>query len=432
MTSHDSTPVDSATSERRPAWPLVVLVARTCVLYGGQTALTTTLLLTFQESDASGGYLSAVLLAVSLPLMLVAPIAGALADRISGRRLIAVGSSVQVIALAAQLLDPAPVLSVALVAVFASGMAVAAASLQVQLPTLVPVERLGRATGWASAAQTTAFMTGPMAAAAIYDASGPRAALSVVAVACVAVLVSACVPDPVPARGAAPGATVVVGDATGGNRFRGMWQVDRTSLVVVLYTGALALMLHPTAVIEVLLVREALGAGAATLGIVGAGWSAGMVCGSLLAGRLAVTTRSMTRWLMVSGGVQAAFLGAAGLSHAPWMLVALYVVGGFWCGATNVARQTLLTVRAPEGRRGRSLSLVVAVHNGVQAIGLGMGGVVVELVDPRTGYVLCGLLGVVATLAFLPWLRATVDQTPADDAATLPADPTGNATSGIR
>ena len=411
MMSQRATPVDSATMDHPPAWPLVVLVARTCALYGGQTALTTTLLLTFQASGASGGYLSAVLLAVSLPLMLVAPIAGALADRIPGRRLVVGGSTLQVVALMAQLLDPRPVLQVALVALFAAGMAVVAASLQVQLPTLVPVDRLGRATGWASAAQTTAFMTGPMAAAAIFDASGPRTVLFVVASACVAVLVSGCLPDSARRGGASPGprgATSLVGDGLGANRLGGLWQIDRTSLIVVLYTGALALMLHPTAVIEVLLVRETLGASAATLGVVGAGWSAGMVCGSLLAGRLSVTTRGLTRWLMVSGAVQAAFLGMAGLSHAPWLLVALYVIGGFWCGATNVARQTLLTVRAPEGQRGRALSLVVAVHNGVQAIGLGLGGVVVELFDPRTGYVLCGVLGVVATLAFVPWLRATV------------------------
>lgn len=403
----------TAVATRRSGRPLPVLVARTGVLYGGQTALTTTLLLSLQEAGASAGYLSALLLAVSVPLMLVAPVAGALADRTRPRLLVAGGSSVQVVSLAGQLLDPAPVLQIVLVAFFAVGMAVVASALQVELPTLVPFERLGRATGWASAAQTTAFMTGPMAAAILFDAYGPQSALTVVAVACVVVLASCALPDSKPWVAITPPDRPAGADAPmraddlrpSSKRSRKLWVVDRTSVTVVVYTGALALMLHPTAVIEVLLVRESLNAGAATLGLVGAGWSVGMVAGSLAAGRLDVTSQPLTRWLLISGGVQAAFLGVAGLAHASWLLVALYVAGGFWCGATNVIRQAMIIVRAPEGTRGRALSLVVAVHNGVQAVGLGMGGVVAGLVDPRTGYVLCGAMGVVVTLAFLPWLR---------------------------
>jgi MFS family permease len=149
-------------------------------------------------------------------------------------------------------------------------------------------------------------------------------------------------------------------------------------------------------VVLVYLVRETLHAGGVWYGGAEASWMAGMVLGSLGAGRLRAEPGQIRATI---AGMALVCAGLAGFAAAPTvaLLLPLSVLAGIGNGYAGTCLSTLLVSRTPDHVRGRVAATANAVFGGAQGVSLLLGGAVAVVLSPRAIYALAGLLGLAAT-----------------------------------
>jgi len=163
-------------------------------------------------------------------------------------------------------------------------------------------------------------------------------------------------------------------------------------------------------VVLVFLIRATLHAGGAWYGVAGAAWIAGLVAGSLGAGRL--RTERVQTWATIAGaGVTCAALAPFAVVPAAWMLVPLSVLGGTGNGCANVCASTLLVTRTPDAERGRVSAAANAALGGAQGVSLLAGGAVAAVLSPREIYAIAGMLGVAVAIAIAVFHAARAART---------------------
>ncbi len=365
------------------------------------TAMADIALLLHQQSANSAHWAVAPLLAAAtLPLVLMVPVAGWLADRYDSRRTLLVAGLWQAACCAVLALSPAQPVLLALVALLAVGTSVTAATVGALVPALVGPDQLGAAS---SLRQTTAYgaaLLGPALGGVMYGLAGLRVPLladaATYAVTAVAVLA---------VRTRRP--AVVVGEPTGTWDGLRLIRRDRALTALLVLIVSLVVVGEVSNVVEVFLVRETLHASAATFGLLLGVWTAGMVGGGVVVGRL--RSQASWSWALLVGGV---LLGGAvvvmGVAPSAGWLVAPNLVGGVGNGLLNVCTTALSMARSPEPVRGR---VGAAINGAARAAGLGsllLGGVLAALLAPRTIFVLVGLAALLVIVACAaPLVRAT-------------------------
>ncbi|GAA1093736.1 MFS transporter [Kitasatospora arboriphila] len=261
-------------------------------------------------SGGDGTALGAVMAARILPVVLVLPVAGIVADRLGPRRVALAADvlrcAVQA-ALAALLLTDRPPLwgTAALVALWGLGEGFGLPALGALVPGLVRDRaRLADANSLLGLARSTSTVAGPALAGLLVAADGPAAVLDLDAASyAVGALALAAVAVPAVPRG--PADTILDDLRHGWTEFR-----SRTWLwLTTAQTGLFNLLVWaPFVVIGPLLAQQRLG-GAAAWGTVMAAYGAGAVLGGLLMlGRrprppLAVAAAAATGWALPSAAL---------------------------------------------------------------------------------------------------------------------------------
>lgn len=133
-----------------------------------------------------------------------------------------------------------------------------------------------------------------------------------------------------------------------------------------------------------------IGGGAVALGVLAAGWGAGMVAGSWLAGRVLHAGNEATG-VLAGRATMAVGLGLVALAPALPPTTASYVVGGLGGGFMGVGSQSLILRRTPEAMRARALAALDACRNLAFGAGVIAAGAVVGLLGPRPVYALVGI-----------------------------------------
>lgn len=340
---------------------------------------------------------SLVLLAVALPRFL-GPVAGALADRLDQRRLMAVCELGQatVFAVLAVLLPPLPVLLAFVLAggCFATAFVPAGRS---AVPALVPEHRLGRANALLGTALNIQLAVGPVVGGLAVELGGARIAFAVNAV---TFLVSALILTRLPAL-----------PPTGVHA--GVWRETLSGLRFVATTpGPRALVLSLFLVVSfaaidnvalVFLVTD-LGGSAADFGLTQAAYGAGMLAASALLG-LVLGKQSAAALLI--GGTGLVATGAVATALLP-TLVAVAVaqaVGGAGNAAENIATDTLVQRITPRHLLGRAFG---AIGTGAQlgsAVAYVAAGPLIGLVGPAGAFLVGGIGTALALVVALPALR---------------------------
>jgi MFS family permease len=168
-------------------------------------------------------------------------------------------------------------------------------------------------------------------------------------------------------------------------------------------------------VVLVYLVRETLHAGGVWYGVTEASWMAGMVAGSLGAGRVG-TERGRVHATTV--GAALACAGVAGFAVAPaaGILVPLSLLGGVGNGYAGACLSTLVVSRTPDSARGRVSAAANAIFGSAQGASLLLGGVLAIVLSPRAIYAVAGMLGLAAAgiVAVATASRAVGRATPVD------------------
>jgi MFS family permease len=351
------------------------------------------------------GLVAGVTLAVTLPWLLFALPAGALADRVD-RRLAMVradlvrAATVAVLAVTAGLGLESSV--AAIWALYAAALLLGTAETvydtcaQSMLPQVVPRDRLPRANGRLIAAELTANefvgppLGGLLVATGIAAAFATPAALWVAAVGALLVLRgSFAVPRREP--------TTLRADVAEGLRY--LWH-HRLLRTLAAMTGLFNLATNATFAVFVLYAvgtNSAMGLTGTTYGLLLATLAAGNLIGALLAdpiiGRLG---RSRSLFLGILGGV--GLVGVPALTTNPLVIAAAFVIGGLTNALWNVVAVSLRQRITPDRILGRINSSYRLVAWGTRPLGAAAGGLLGQLLGLRAVFAIAAALILVTLL----------------------------------
>ncbi|GAA4202961.1 MFS transporter [Actinocatenispora rupis] len=401
---------------RRDVW---IVAACTGISYAGDFLAETALTLTLQERGASGTEIAALLLALMVPMVVLAPVAGRIADRYSSRVLLPLIGSAQAVVCVALAYVTGPAAAIGLMALLATGLAVTGPTLSALVPQMVDRERLPRAQATIQTVRGVGILLGPALAGLLVGRYGQAVPLLVDAASFLAVVAAGLFLRTVRRGGS-------LRDA-GTGRVRGGFDLVRSDPLLV---AALVLISAGIAAVScdnvgmVFLVRDTLHGSATAYGLLGALWSVAAIVGGWLLGRRTPGDRGLVTLLVAVVAVFGlTMLGLAAARSVGW-LVPTYVIGGLANGGLNLVIGVLLGRRVPAGARGRVGAIFGGVVNAGTIIGYAGGGLLLSVVGPRTLFAGSGLvaLGVVAALC-VPVLRMARRATTADPvaAATITA-----------
>ncbi|MCB5293027.1 hypothetical protein BJQ90_02472 [Arthrobacter sp. SO3] len=342
---------------------------------------------------------AAYLLCSALPLVLLAPWAGRLADTRDSRTLATASAVVSAAAVAGmglgmQTLDNYLPVLFAMTFLLDAAQAVAAPTWQALLPRIVGEERTPRALGTMQATIMIAGMVGP-AAGGLLSGWGGSGLVFCVASSCYLAM--------------AAGAMLIrtrrgtAAERAGKDRpalLDGLRLIRRDGLVWALVLGALFFITvgEATNVLEVFLARDELGASEMQYGLLAASFSLGMASGAALAGRIG-TPPARLRALLVAMALTSAFLGIMALVPSMELLFFAYTAMGAACGVLNACFGAIAILRIPESGRGQAMAIIGGLIRSVSIGALALGGLLGALLPIRMSFLLAGATGVLAALA---------------------------------
>ncbi len=388
---------------------VIAVIGRTVSTFGdGMALIALTLRL---QADGAHPYEVALLLAAGvIPQLLLARPIGRLVDAHDSRRLLVGGGLVEVAATIPLIFIHSVAPIVLLVAVLGGASSMTGSTWSALVPRVVGEDHLARAVSAQQSLNVLALVGAPAIAGLLAGAFGTGVPVAVDAATFVVVTIAAAL---VRTRRVPQQALSL--DKSG--RVRGGFAILRADRVLAPLLAGVALVVLLVGMVDVVLVylvRDTLHAGGVWYGVAEASWMAGMVAGSLGAGRVG-TEHGQVRATIAGAAVACA--GLAGFAVAPTVgiLVPLSVLGGVGNGYAGVCLSTLLMARTTDSARGRVSSAANAIFGGAQGTSLLLGGAVAIVLSPRAIYALAGLLG----LAAAGILAATTATRLSDRATTI-------------
>jgi MFS family permease len=357
--------------------------------------------LTIDVYDRTGSavWVSALLIADFLPAILIGLAAAAVVDRLPRRRLMVASDLVRVAIFAALPFadDATTIVALAAVAGFATGFFRPA--LYAGLPNLLPDEDLPHANSLLQTIENLAWALGPVIGGVLVAATGPDAAYWINSV---TFLLSAALLAGIPDRLLQAAPAVGRGywrDLTDGYR---LVRNSRALLTVLTAWNVIMLASAGVNVAEVVLAKEAFGAGDFGYGLLVGATGVGLALGSLVAGSL-LDRRAIGTVYATSIGLVALGMFGAAASPSVWVAAACVVVLGTGNGAAVVCNALLVQRGAPDALRGRAFTLLMSSNYVVLGIGMIAAGPLTDAVGPRTVWAVAGALSAVAAIVGL-WL----------------------------
>ncbi|MHB8328221.1 MAG: MFS transporter [Acidimicrobiales bacterium] len=350
--------------------------------------------------------------AAFVPMGLLAPVGGVLADRLDRRRwLIAttVGEAAFAVVLAVLAAGHAPPWARVVVAFFGGvAAAVGFPAYQAMLPDLVPRDQLLAAVSLSSAQFNLGRVVGPALAGVVLVAGSAAWAFVVNAASFGAVVVALLMlrlPVRPTSRTSGEG---IVARTRAGARFTLAEPGCRSAITLI---AVVALVGSPFIGLVASLAIDGLHRGAAGTSVLVTAQGVGAVIGALaLAGVAGVLGR---RRLLVRA-LLAFPVALAGYGLAPtlaWAAVAITAVGACYIGVLS-GLNTVVQLRAPEEARGRVLGFYIMALGTIYPVGLVVQGAIARVVGIRTVTVASGvLLGAVmlGIVLFRPGIMAALD-----------------------
>ncbi|EWT00850.1 hypothetical protein N865_13440 [Intrasporangium oryzae NRRL B-24470] len=368
----------------------IALPARALSVMGDTITVAVLALAVSESGDASR--LTALFMAFGAPILLLAGVAGRLADRYDSRRVLVAGGLLQAAASLGLVVGPdlgstsGFAVTLALVAVLQAGQAVTGPAWSALVPRIVGDELVGRAIGLQMALSGVGGLIGMAVGGLLFDAVGYHGAL-LVDTATFVVLVAA--GWAVRARrmplSPAPHQTPSAGGGLAYVRRDAVLRLLLPALLVVVLAG------EGVNVVEPLLVTHVLGGSGTAFGWAGAAFAAGTIAGSLLGGRFDADARRLTG-ASVAILVMGLGVAATGRIGSLWMLFPLGALLGCANGVVNALVSVLALGRTLESWRGRVMAVLNGAARGASILALALGGALGTQLGPRGTFITLGLL----------------------------------------
>jgi MFS family permease len=407
--------------KNKPGTPLRLATALQVMAAAGNGLAYVSLSLRVYEETHSTLAVTMVLLAGGLPVLLLAPVAGLLLDRLAMGRLLAVAGLV----LSVSLIGLADVHSlratVLLVLLFGVADSVLQPGLTASIPQLAGDVPLVRATSRLQGAAMGGTAIGPLLAGVIGSVGGTSTALLLDAAVSVLFSLGVCALGLRRTRTGVPqGADD--GMAAGLRYLRH----DRPMGLLVVVVSTMIAFLGVTMVVELFLAEKVLHGGTTGFALLITAWTGGMTLGTVIAGRL--PPRLVAPGVVIGLAVLGAGVAAGALSPVMWMAIVAYGLGGVGDGIQLVGARALLLQRAPAHVAGRACAVFTGMTSGAVSVGMAAAAPLVVLFGIRGALLAAGVASMAAAVVArglgLNRLRGESNgavTTPNDSATLVPA-----------
>jgi MFS family permease len=372
-----------------------LIVGAVAVSALGDVLLWVPLTLHVEQLTGSGLAIAALMICLWAPIVLLAPAAGLLADRLETRGLL-IGASLAQAAIAVGLalaLDSVAA-TLALAALLGVGFAVAQPAEFALVPAIAGGRDLARLNGRVEAARYAGMAAGPFAGGLLAAAGGTSIALLVDAASFALVALAATLLRTRRRPAARPAARERARDGAV-ELFR-----DRTLALVLGVVFVSLLFMSASITAEVFFLKDDVGVSNAVYGIVFSSWTVGMVLGALVVSRR-VRAGAVAAVAIAAVAVQGLGLGLPTVWLAAGFAAAMWLGGGVGHGVKNVLARTLIQERVPERLHGRAFAAYNGLRNGAELVALATGGALVAAIGARATLALAGAVPVLAALAGL-------------------------------
>src|SRR5919106_464183 len=366
----------------------------------------------------SGFAVSALLISGLLPLVVFAPLAGLLVDRVETTRLLWITSLAQAGIAAALAFTEALPLVLLLSFLLGTGFAVVQPALFAAVPRAVGEDRTTPANATLEVARWSGASLGPLAGGALAAAAGTKLAL--IADAATFLVVAAAMAALRLRR--RPGLDDGEEAASDRGVREGIVYVARHRLLRLTFVvlGASVLFAAIDNVAEVFFAKNVLGAGDLGYGGLIAAWTLGVVVVSLWLARRVPADRLPLSVMLGGSAVGAAVTVAAGFPNIA-LALAMFFVGGGANALENVAMRSLIHRQTPDRLRGRVFSAYYGMVHAAHISALGLGGVLVSWVGARYSLLVAGLGGLGIGALGLAALARMRPRTAPEDSRTVRA-----------
>jgi MFS family permease len=368
------------------------------------------------ERTGSATWLAVTTAVRVLPIVVLGPIGGVIADRYDRRRLIIASDLVR----AALMVGLAAVVALQLPVVLApllAGVATLVASVHppavaASTPRLVDAEHLQRANAARAAIGQAAIVVGPALGAGVLAISSPAVAILANAATFLAsaVLVATITPGPAfrpSGAGAAPGLLTELRD--GVDALRGA-----PAAVRVIAADAICSAVYGILTVTLVLVAGRVGVGPGGYGLLLGAFGIGGLAGAAIAGR--IDGAHWRRTLAVALALVALPVAALGIVSSLWIAIALAVVGGTGAVIAEVLSETALPRMLDDAVLARAYGIMLPVSLSGIVAGSLIAGPLVALLGVTGALLATG--AAVLTLAALLLRRPLIVGAPA---VTAPA-----------
>jgi MFS family permease len=382
-----------------------------CLLWQGQMinqlaaqVFSVAMLLWIKRATGSATAMGLMLMLSALPAALLAPIAGTFADRHSRRRIIIAGNIVLgVVSLAmARLMSSGLAATQTILAglvVVSLSTAIAnsffSPAVSAAIPDLVPRDKIAAANSLSQSSFQLSSFLGQGLGGTLFLLLGAPALLLLNGLGYLLAAVAGClvsIPQRIPVASGSWRKNLV---AFKKDLLQGLHYVwaDAGLRMLVFVSAAFNFFTIPVVVLLPFYVEDYLEVTADWYGFIVAGYGVGSLIGYASAGilRLAGRTRSGFQ-MIVMILVESAGYVLLGVLRDPQVSLALAVLGGFAAGIVMVDVVTTLQLTTPGEMRGRVFGLLGAIASSLTPIGMGLSGVVADVLhrDIPLIYVICG------------------------------------------
>lgn len=350
------------------------------------------------ELTRSAKILGLVSAGIALPMLLLAPLGGAVADRVERRRVLQIGQAASAaMALGMGVL----VLTGAVTWHYLFVMSLGQASLwsfmaparQSLVPMLVPKEKLSNAMGIAGAGMSVSGLVAPALGGVLYAILGPEGVyFTVSALGLMALAVTTSLPK-IPGKPKSSRAPIL-GEIKAGVAYASANNVVRTLLLASL---AIAMISGPVMALMPALIVDVYKLESTAFGLMISAAGIGSLVGALTVAYLGTWRRGL---LYLSCGFAFAVTMLT-ISASPWffMSVAVMLLFGLGSGAQWSLNQSLGMSNTDDAYRGRVMSIFMMIY-GLTPLGTLPAGVVTDIIGPQATVGALGalLLAIAATL----------------------------------
>ncbi len=390
-----------------------------------------------KHATGSASLMGLVMMVGQLPSVILAPVAGVVADRLPRKRIIIVCDILRglaVLALAGFMyvapdrtdsIVAALFICITFLSILGSFFRPA---ISAAIPDLVPPERLSAANSMNQASMQLSTLIGQGAGGVLFRVLGAPLLFLIDGITYLVSAVSESFID-IPFRPPQDSNSA----ETRYRRYRrqvieGLRYIwGRSGLRTLVFAAAiLNFFLVPILVLMPFYVEDFLRSTPDWYGFIVAGFGAGALLGYLWAGAVRVSGQLRSTLMLMSLTAQAVLLGSLGLTDSRFVALAVLIATGVLNGFLNINIATIVQLTAPTEIRGRVFSLLSMVTGGLAPLAMGLSGVIADLLDQNVPliYVVCG--GTTAALSIaVSFSRSFRDFL----ACQPPPEPTGNKTS---